>query len=523
MKNKEAKPSVPLSLPASSRYLWSSAILLILCSALILRLWGLREKSLWLDESLGVLFAASKAREFFPLLSLDVHPPFYFILLRILIFLSKNPVFWRLFSVVCGTASLAGFYFALRIRAHKGALFLSLILLSISPVMIHYSQEIRMYAFLVLLTTLAFWSCLFFAEKPGLTGFVLFCFFAVLSIYTHYFAGVFIIGCLVFLAWERGRFHRNLMQGAWDALRAGILIAVLYLPWMPVFFRHLYSSSLGGKHAQSHFSGFLQTMTEYFTRFFGGVMPWVPLEKTILFHSNPHYLGSLGWILFFLFIMILFSYGIYILRKESRLFRCMVSILAVGAIITFIHLTLKGRFYPRCFIIYLPLVFYILARGIIAIPMRLVRLSCMVYLSLCLLIPALFYLTIDIRDVSLPLSRILKEETSPDDVILHTGKFSYFPLKIYLPERRQFLADTPYLLLQERMLAKSDLIDDSSRLSSARRVWLIVEYWGTPTPSDNPDFWLNNWLGSSWLPAKPFFLSMGVKKCTVIRCDRKNR
>jgi uncharacterized membrane protein len=522
MKKNDAKPGIHPFSPVSSDINLSLGVLVILCAALMLRLWGLREKSLWLDESLGLFFAASRARDFFPLLSLDVHPPLYFMLLRILFFLSKSPVFWRIFSVVCGTASLAVFHLSLKSRAHKGALLLSLILLTISPVMVHYSQEIRMYALLVLLTSLAFWSCLLFIEKPELSGFALFCLFSVLSIYTHYFAGVFIIGCLVFLAWERGRFHENLFMGAWDAFRTAILIAVLYLPWMHVFFRHLYSSSLGGKHAQSHFSGLLQTMTEYFTQFFGGVIPWAPLEKTILFNSNPWHLGSLGWILFFLFIMILFGYGLNILRKETRLFRALTSILAVGAIVTFIHLTLKGRFYPRCFIIYLPLVFYILARGMIAIPMRFVRLACMVYLSLCLLIPALLYLSIDIRDVSLPLSRILKEETSPDDIILHTNKFSYFPMKIYLPDKRQFLADTPSLLLQERTLAKADLIDNARGLSSARRIWLVVEYWGAPAPSDDPDFWLNDWLGSSWTFGKPLFLSMGVKKCTVIKCDRKN-
>lgn len=522
MKNVDAKPGIVPLPPDSNNRKQSLVVGLIVCAAFILRLWNLLGKSLWLDESLGILFASSASRDFFPLLSMDVHPPFYFILLRLLFFLSKSPVFLRFFSVSCGAATLLIFYLSMKSRAHKGALLLSLVFLAISPVMVHYSQEIRMYALLALLTSASFWSCLYFIEKPGLSEFSLFCLFSVLSIYAHYFAGVFILGCLFYIAWERGRFHKNIPQGAWESFRTGIIITALYLPWLPVFFKHLFSSSLEGKHAQSHSFRVLQTLSEYFTQAFGGVVSWVPLEKTLLFSAHPWQIGSLGWISFFLFILILFCCGIHILKREDRVFRALLSILATGAVITLFHLALRGRFYSRCFIVYLPLIFYILARGMIAIPSRVIRLLCMIYFSLCLLVPSLLYLAIDVRDVSLPLMRILREASAPDDAILHTGKFSYFPLKIYLPDNRQFLADTPHLLLQERSLAKSDLISDPRALSSYKRVWLVVEYWGNPAPSDDPDYWINSWLGSDWISANPIFLNMGVKKCALIRCERRN-
>jgi len=496
-------------------------LFLILAGALALRLVHISSQSLWLDESLGILFSQSPKQEFFPLLRLDVHPPLYFMILRAVLFLGANPLILRLVSVVFGMAGLGVFYLALSSETDKESLVLTLFFLALSPLAVHYSQEIRMYGLLFLLTNLTLWSLLRFIKKPELQPFILFCLFSVLSIYTHYFAGVFVLGCLVFLAWERIRDEKSFFKGIFDSFLTAVLILVLYLPWLGTFFSHLFSSSLEGMHAQSHFRHVALTLTEYFTQLFGGVIPWVPLEKDLIVYTHPSYLGSLGWILFSLFILALFIYGLSVLRKERRIFRLVVSILGTGMILTLLHLAMQGRFYSRCFIIFLPLVFYVLARGIAALNLRILKMAALIYLSLCLLVPTLFYLSIDIRDVSLPLSRYLKETIAPQDLIIHTSKFSYFPLKIYIPDSRQYLVQTPLLLKQERILAGHDLVSCSDALPSAKRIWLVIEYWGKPFRWDKVEFWTRSWLGPGWNVAIPSSYSMGVKNCTLVKCERQ--
>ena len=494
----------------------------VLAAGLILRLVHISSQSLWLDESLGILFSQSPRADFFPLLRLDVHPPLYFMILRAVLFLGANPLILRLVSVVFGMAGLVVFYLALSSETDNPGLVLSLFFLAISPLAVHYSQEIRMYGLLFLLTNLTLWALLHFTKKPELQPFLLFCLSSVLCLYTHYFAGVFVLGCLVFLAWERIGEEKSFFKGLFDSLRTAALILVLYLPWLGTFFSHLFSSSLEGMHSQSHFRSMALTFVEYFTQFFGGVViPWVPLEKNLLVDTHPYHLGSLGWILFFLFIVALFICGVSVLRKERRIFRLVVSILGTGLIITLFHLALQGRFYSRCFIIYLPLVFFVLSRGLLALPSRLLKMGGLIYLALCLLVPTLLYLSIDIRDVTLPLSRHLSSASDPNDIIVHTSKFTYFPLKIYMPDSRQYLVQTPLLLQQERILAGHDLISRSDALPSAKRIWLVIEYWGKPFRWDKVEFWTRSWLGPGWNVAIPASYTMGVKNCTLVRCERR--
>jgi|GEM_PF-580284 len=494
----------------------------ILFMGFFLRLINLGEKSLWLDESLGILFAQNPIARFFDLLRMDVHPPLYFLVLKLLLLFSANPVFLRIFSVICGTAGLAVIYPAFKRRGERNTVFLCLFFLALSPLAIHYSQEIRMYALFFLLGNLTLWSALRFAEKSEFQPFVVFSVCSAIILYVHYFAGVFVAGCLFFIAWERMREHKNVLQGLREAFHTALLIVILYIPWISTFLRHFSSASMGGKHSQSHIAHFSRNLAEYFTQMFGGVMAWAPLEKILLFRTNPYHLGSLGWILFFVFILFFLVRGIYESRKEGRFFRALVSVMGAGFILTFIHLAFKGRFYSRCFIIFLPALFYMLARGILSMKMKILRVGAMVYFSICLLFPAIFYLSVDMRDVSLPLSRLLSEATAKQEPILHTGKFSYFPQKIYLPEKKQYLADTPLLLMQERWLAGKELMENVDSLGNCPRIWLVIEYWGAPSAWDDVEYWEGRFFGSDWRLVPVTSLNMGVKKCTVYTCERKN-
>jgi uncharacterized membrane protein len=498
-------------------------ITIIFISAFLIRLVNINNKSLWLDECISILFAGKSLSELFCFLNMDVHPPLYYLLLKFFLLISSNPVFLRFISVFFGTLSIVVFYFTFRKRANQGALILTLIFLSISPLSIHYSQEIRMYAFLMFLVMLSVWAALRFVEGPELLPFLLFSLVCTALIYTHYFAGIFVIALLFYIAWERFLFTGEFKTALMDALRTGLLISIMYIPWLAVFFKHFLSSSVGGKHSQDHFSHISRTIVEYFTQIFGAWMPWAPFEKIILFKSNPWNLGSFGWLFFFLFIVTLFIFGFYKIKKtEGKLFRLFISTIGVGFLLTSIHLLLRGRFYSRCFIIYLPFIFYILSFAIINLPFRLLRTAAASYLGLCLILPASLYLAIDLRDVSLPLKKRLEEAAEKGEPVLHTSINSFFPVQIYLPEYEHYLIAKPTFLFQERRLAGENLIFNRREFGDKKRVWLVVEFWGKPGPWDLNNGWPQYWLGKNWTSSPVSTFSMGIKKCVLYKCDKNS-
>ena len=80
---------------------------------LLLRVYGLNDESLWLDEAISADVGMLPINELFDFVkSRDVHPPLYYILLHYWILLFGNSeVALRLPSVLFSTASIPLFYF----------------------------------------------------------------------------------------------------------------------------------------------------------------------------------------------------------------------------------------------------------------------------------------------------------------------------------------------------------------------------------------------------------------------------
>jgi hypothetical protein len=103
--------------------------------------------SLWLDEA-GSLSQAS-ASNFWAAARLDVHPPLYFLLLRLGLRFTHSFAILRLFSVLCGVAPIALVLVFLR-RKPVAATVLGIFFAGL-PELVQHSQELRPYSFLFLL------------------------------------------------------------------------------------------------------------------------------------------------------------------------------------------------------------------------------------------------------------------------------------------------------------------------------------------------------------------------------------
>ncbi len=232
----------------------------IVLLALALRLAHLTFQPLWADEGYSVYFASLSPLALAAATAADIHPPFYYYLLKVWMALFGPGEFaLRLLSVVAGTATVAFTYaLATRLMGRKVAL-LSALLLAVSPFHVYYSQEVRMYALvgmlavastLFMLQTFDAWagSSLDSARWQRVAP-LLYAVTTALALYTLYYAAFVPIAQTLFVL---VRYRRQWgVLARWLALQA--LTFVLYVPWL-VGATGALATYVGGKVAVEKFS-----------------------------------------------------------------------------------------------------------------------------------------------------------------------------------------------------------------------------------------------------------------------------
>lgn len=211
---------------------------LIVLLALGLRLARLTFQPLWWDEGWSLYFAASDVPSLLDLTSVDIHPPLYYLLLRLWQSVAGSDVVSvRLFSVLIGTAAVPLFSLLGRRLLGRGGGLLAALLLAISPFHVYYSQEVRMYGLVTLLGLATFyfahrWATEQVPAHDSLLGFVL---AAAAALYTQYYAAFLLLGLNLALAlhWLRQRPPAAVLRrraGGWLAAQGAVLL--LFLPWL---------------------------------------------------------------------------------------------------------------------------------------------------------------------------------------------------------------------------------------------------------------------------------------------------
>ena len=122
----------------------------ILALATILRLFHLGSQSLWIDEMLTLIVATPKPG--YPLGQLlvhNIHGPLHTAVVAVVRAMSEGEAWLRLPSAVAGIASVALLYLWVRPRFGWYIAAWSALLLAVNPLHLHYSQELRNYAFAV--------------------------------------------------------------------------------------------------------------------------------------------------------------------------------------------------------------------------------------------------------------------------------------------------------------------------------------------------------------------------------------
>ena len=129
-------------------------LILLLLTAFALRLYRLDHQEIWGDEAHSAYVAS------LPLLSavsprMETNPPLYHLLLYFWVKLTGSSVFaLRFLSLVLGVLTVPLVYHLARLTFGEPVGLLAALLCAISPFMVYYSQEVRMYALATFFTTL---------------------------------------------------------------------------------------------------------------------------------------------------------------------------------------------------------------------------------------------------------------------------------------------------------------------------------------------------------------------------------
>lgn len=223
----------------------SILLALILLLALALRFYKIDASSLWNDEGTSVAMAgrglATIARD----AANDIHPPLYYWLLHGWVRIAgTSEAGVRSLSALLGVTLVALVYALGALLAGRAAGLVAALLATLSPFLVYYSQEARMYMLTAVLACVMFYTALRWttAGRPGRRVWAaLYVLSAAAGLYTHYaFAMILAAANLVILldmALRRqpsagaGRF------GRWLALQLAVF--VLFAPWLPMAYRQL--------------------------------------------------------------------------------------------------------------------------------------------------------------------------------------------------------------------------------------------------------------------------------------------
>ena len=174
----------------------------ILTIYVLIRFWKLTDSCLWFDEIFSVHAAEHDWGSILAFVAADlVHPPLFYLLLRIWILVGGNGLFWlRLFPVVFSVTAIVPLIFLLReLKANYLTVVTAIGFLAINGSLIKYSQEVRMYSMFFFLSLTSIW--LFARYFNRGKGILLLTIVNISLVYTHYFGWTLITAEFIAVVW----------------------------------------------------------------------------------------------------------------------------------------------------------------------------------------------------------------------------------------------------------------------------------------------------------------------------------
>ncbi|MBR3163848.1 glycosyltransferase family 39 protein [Candidatus Saccharibacteria bacterium] len=186
-------------------------------------------RSIWFDESFSAYLTRFDFAHIWEFTAADVHPPFYYFVLKAWAKLFGRTDFsLRSLSMVFGAIAILMAFLWLKYKYGTIAAIFGTFLLSISPTLVRYGQEMRMYTLIVAIVFAATYVLQLAIDHGGKKWWFLYACLLALGMWTHYF---------VVFAWIAHFFYllkiykKRLFKQ--PVLKVYFLAVLLFLPWVP--------------------------------------------------------------------------------------------------------------------------------------------------------------------------------------------------------------------------------------------------------------------------------------------------
>ena len=227
--------------------------------------------SIWFDEAFSAYIAQFSFWDIARYTATDVHPPFYYWVLKVWSNLfGTTELAYRSLSILFGAGTITAAFFFTRKLFGRAIAWTSLLFLVISPMVIRYSDEARMYTLAALIVFAASYVLVRAKETKRRSLWILYGVLVSLGMWTHYFTA------FVWLAhwawhgtevWRKGMSFKELWKKFFskDWVIAYAVAVGLYIPWLPFM-----AIQLGTVQGSGFWIGpvTINSPTNYFTNIF---------------------------------------------------------------------------------------------------------------------------------------------------------------------------------------------------------------------------------------------------------------
>gem|GEM_PF-146827 len=194
--------------------------------------------SIWFDEAFGAYIIRFNFAEIVQYTALDVHPPLYYFLLKLWSGLfGTSDIMLRSMSVFFGVVALIlAFLVVKRLFGSKPA-YVAIMLAAISPMLIRYGQEMRMYTLALAIAMAATYALVRANEHNRRKWWITYAVLIAAGMWTHYLLAII---WLAHWAWRAYETHSKRISSWFRAffskewVGAHVFAVLLFVPWIPI-------------------------------------------------------------------------------------------------------------------------------------------------------------------------------------------------------------------------------------------------------------------------------------------------
>lgn len=208
--------------------------------------------SIWFDEAFGAYLIRFDFWHVAVYTASDVHPPLYYWFLKLWGMLFGTDEFaLRSMSVLfAGVAIVFGFLIAKRLFGRQAA-WLGLVLMVLSPMLVRYGQEMRMYTLVTAIAFAATYALIVATESKRRLHWVIYGILVGLGMWTHYFIALVWLSHWAWRAWtvrEKNKTKKKFLQAFFSKqwILAHVVAIGVFLPWMPALVRQVLDVQING-------------------------------------------------------------------------------------------------------------------------------------------------------------------------------------------------------------------------------------------------------------------------------------